>query len=98
MGLAVDWNELDGCDEPCMDTGVCQMVKQGGERCPVHDEFTRRIDERWVEHTRHQVGVNSVLFERVEKINSKLSWVLGAIAVGIPLMQIIFHLIWKGKP
>jgi hypothetical protein len=98
MGLALDWDELNDCDESCADAGECPMVKQGGEKRPVHDEFTRRIDERWVEHTKHQIGVNGTLFDRIERINSKLNWILGAMAVGLPLMQIIFHLLWRGKP
>lgn len=74
------------------------------DRCSLHPEFSRRLDERWKEHldqhanSREELcGKLTRMQERLERLDRKISWMAGAIAVGMPLMQLLFHTILKGK-
>lgn len=65
-------------------------------RCPVHEEFKQRLDDRWDTHVDNQTKINDKLSERLEdissqvsKLNNKVSWFIGALFVSIPVIQLI---------
>jgi len=66
-----------------------------GTKCGAHDELVRRLDDRWEDFTAHQAITNREIFRKVDLISNKLNWILGGIAIGIPLIQMIFHALWK---
>ena len=59
--------------------------------CAIHCEVERRHDEKFTE----QAQTNRDLFAKVNSINAKMNWVLGAVAVGWPLILVIIHLLTK---
>lgn len=76
--------------------------------CPTHSEFARRLDERWrehkEEHTEKQDDICEKfkgIFERLDKQNQKLNWVLGGLAVICPVLMIFVQILVShlgGKP
>jgi hypothetical protein len=66
-------------------------------QCGTHAQFEKRLDDRWVCFTEQQLDVNRTIFEKIDRISDKLNWVLGGIALGVPLINILLHFIWTAK-
>lgn len=66
------------------------------QTCPVHPEFVKRLDNRWNEHQEAHAGICDKLndiFERLERQNQKLNWLLGGVAVICPMLLIFVQLL-----
>ena len=69
------------------------MVAQNTEGvCAIHCEVERRHDEKFSEQTQ----TNRDLFSKINSINTKVNWVLGAVTVAWPLVLVIIHLLSRG--
>jgi len=62
--------------------------------CAIHCTVEKRNDEKW----QAQDVTNRDLFSKMNSLHAKMNWVLGAVAVGWPLILVIIHLLSKVKP
>jgi len=76
------------------------------ECCPVHVEFSKRLDDRWDNHQQAHRQREEEMCDKIERIfatianlDRKLNWILGGAAIGIPALQLILHLMsQRGHP
>lgn len=81
------------------------MTPSNHECCPVHVEFSKRLDDRWGNHLDLHRQREEEICDKIERIftiigslDRKLNWILGAAAIGVPALQFIFHLISRSNP
>lgn len=69
--------------------------------CPLHEQFEKRLDERWTSHSEDQKEVEKVIFakldkvdlrvglvdEKVSKVGNRVTLMVGAALVGWPILQ-----------
>lgn len=68
------------------------------EQCAVHTEFSKRLDDRWGEHLeKHEQDRLDVckkidlLFDMHHRIEARINWMLGGIACGVFVVQVLIN-------
>lgn len=81
------------------------VVRRGDNGCPAHGEFAKRIDDRWDDHLEGHVRERGelckkidVLFDLHRKLENRINWLLGGLAVSVYVVQIVINLFTKGNP
>ena len=71
--------------------------------CPAHAQFEKRIDDRWDDHIDSHVREKTDLCKKIEmlfdlhrKLESKINWLLGGMAAGAFVTQIVINILSKG--
>lgn len=80
-------------------------LHRNGESCPAHAEFSKRIDDRWETHLEGHVLERAELCRKIDslfslhrKLESRINWLLGGLAVSVYVVQIVINFLTKGTP